>query len=719
MKKRKLLLSKKTQKKGLTIFSIFSFITFIGQIVTYLPKAFFKSVIFAVRRLFSALLYLLHLTIGLIKKLSTNVKRILSSVFLFIKKSIAKIVYGTASSLAFIKKILPVKYVTIILLGVIVAFTVFRMSTHLPNPHEINDFALPSAILIYDRNNILLYSAYNDTFRIPIKLVEVPQTLVDATVSAEDKRFYSHHGFDFLAMTRALLHNLHGSGLQGGSTITQQLAKNLYLTGERTFARKINEAVIATRIEMNLNKNEILELYFNTTPYGGTAVGIEAAAQKYFGKKTKDLSAKESVFLASLPVGPTMLLEKDTTQGIQERMKYVIDRMIKDKKLTSSQGTTILKEKLHVLPQITYKRAPHAVDYVLSRLEKEYPKEVHSGKGLIVHTSIDLRLQNYIQEKMIEYMSLYKGNHITNGAVLVALPKTGEILSMVGSMNYYDENYGQFNVVTSKRSLGSAMKLITYAYALEHGYTPQTIVKDEPTRFNEYPEYKPKNYDNKFHGSMTMREAFANSYNIPALKVAYASGLEDIANLGAELGVPELKEKKPLPLSMVIGGVEVSLEHLTQAYAVTANDGVLVSMTPFLKITDHYGHTIFTAQQNKSQRVLSEKTANEIFGILSDTNARRAMFGYSPQFNFGPEKIAIKTGTSNDNKDNTAFAFSDKMVVGTWVGNNDNSPMWNVASGYVGSSSIMHDVTQKVLDDLSAQNSLALQDTISKEVNNK
>ncbi len=593
-------------------------------------------------------------------------------------------------------------------MGMICASLVFYFISRMPKVSSINDFALPSAILIYDRNNILLYSAYHDTFRVPINIDEVPQTLIDATISAEDKRFYKHFGFDPLAMTRALIHNARSSPIQGGSTITQQLAKNLYLNGERSLSRKIKEASITSKIEWTLDKKRILELYFNTTPYGGVTVGVEAASQRYFGKKTKDLNAKEAVFLASLPVGPTDLLEKNQS-GMDARINYVLDRMVEDKKITREQKTKILRQDLHVLPQITYKKAPHAVDYVLAKLEEDYRDEIKSGKGLIVYTSIDLKLQNYIQQKILEQVSLYRANNITNAAVIVTRPKTGDVLSVVGSVNYYDEKYGQYNVVTSPRQLGSAMKIVTYAYALENGYQTNSVIKDEPVTFRDYPGYKPRNYDNKFHGNVTLTQAFANSFNIPALKIANELGADKIASLGVIMGVPELEFKDaPIPLSFVLGGVEVSLEHLTQAYSTVANDGVYIELSPIVQIADHQGNIIFSKTNDEGKRILSPETAESLYSILSDKSARATMFGYSPQFEFGEALIAIKTGTSNDNRDNTAFAFSPELVVGTWMGNNDNSSMWNVTSGYVGASSIMHDVTAQVLVESQDINPLTL-----------
>jgi penicillin-binding protein 1C len=568
----------------------------------------------------------------------------------------------------------------------------------IPNPRSSADFSLPASTLIYDRNNNLLYSSYDDINRIPIPLSQVPVFLQNAVVAAEDQRFYSHHGIDMISIIEASLYNMTHKNVHGASTLTQQLAKNVFLSGDRNFLRKIKEAVIAFRIENNFSKKQILEMYFNTVSFGGNTSGIEAASQMFFGKSAKDLSKSESVFLASLPVGPTYLLYSQDTKAKQERMEYVLHRMKNLKMITEKEEMSIAKKTLNVSPPLVYKRAPHFVDYILNIISQKYDKTTIE-KGMIIHTTLDLTLQNSIQQTILSYISLEKVNNIQNAAAIVANPSNGDILAMVGSGNYYEENGGQYNVATSPRQLGSAVKIFSYALALETSYKPETTIVDAPVSFKEFPDYHPRNYDGKYHGVLTLKSAFANSYNIPALKIGYQLGLDKRADLGRRMGISEyVFENNSYPLAMVLGGREMQLLHLTQAYGVVANKGKLLPFDGIESITDHQGNTIYKKNIANQTQVLSEKTSNEIYDILSDSKARIPAFGISPQFDFPGVKVGIKTGTSNNDVDNTAFAFTPHLVVGTWMGNNDNTPMYNIASGYVGASAIMHDITQKALE---------------------
>ncbi len=563
-----------------------------------------------------------------------------------------------------------------------------------PNPQTLSDFSMPASTLIYDRNGTLLYSSYDNINRIPVPLSQVPVFLQNAIIAAEDKRFYSHWGIDPLSIVQASWYNLTHEQTHGASTITQQLAKNVFLSEERTLVRKLQEALIALRIERNFTKHEILELYFNTVSFGGNTSGVEAASQRYFGKHASELNKKESIFMATLPVGPSYLSANQKLQ--KERVVYVIEGMIDANTIGAAEGKKLQETTISLNPPLVYKRAPHFVDYVLQEIEKRFDKPTIE-KGLIVHTTLDLDLQNQAQKSILDYVSNQQYNNIHNAAALVADPRNGDILAMVGSGNYYDNNGGQYNVVLSPRQLGSAVKLITYSLALETTYTPDTIIQDAPVTFREYPEYRPRNYDGKFHGNVTLRSAFANSYNIPALKVGYQLGIDNVAAMGYKMGIEELNpETSDYTLAMVLGGKEISLFNLTQAYGVVANNGQRVPFNPFLLVTNHQGYTVYKKTIEEIP-VLSSKTAQSIYDILSDGGARAPAFGRSYQFEFQGRKVGIKTGTSNDNVDNTAFAFMPSMVVGTWMGNNDNTPMYNIASGYVGASAIMHSITQQAL----------------------
>jgi membrane peptidoglycan carboxypeptidase len=602
------------------------------------------------------------------------------------------------------KKLTAKRFISLTLFGLSLSvFVVLLIQVHtflslVPNPKSENDFSLPASTLIYDRNNNLLYSSYDDINRIPVRLSQIPVFLQNAVIAAEDQRFYSHHGIDMISIVEASLYNVTHKNVHGASTLTQQLAKNVFLSGDRNFLRKIKEAVIAIRIENNFTKKQILEMYFNTVSFGGNTSGIEAASQMFFGKSTMNLSKSESVFLASLPVGPTYLLYSQDSKAKQERMEYVLHRMKNLHMISEKEEIAIAKQNLKVNPPIVYKRAPHFVDYILSLLSQKYDKTTIE-KGMIVHTTLDLSLQNSIQQTILSYIASEKMNNIQNAAAVVANPSNGDILAMVGSGNYYGEDGGQYNVAVSERQLGSAVKLITYALALETSYKPETPIVDGPVSFKEYPDYHPRNYDGKYHGTLTLKSAFANSYNIPALKVGYQLGLDKIAELGRKMGISEYTfENNSYPLAMVLGGREMQLLHLTQAYGVVANHGKLLTFDGVETITDHSGNMIYKKDITHQTQVLSEKTSAQIYDILSDSKARIPAFGISPQFEFPGVKVGIKTGTSNNDIDNTAFAFTPNLVVGTWMGNNDNTPMYNIASGYVGASAIMHDITKKALE---------------------
>lgn len=575
----------------------------------------------------------------------------------------------------------------------------------IPDPKNIDEFPIPAATLIYDRNGTLLYSAYADSFRIPVPLSKIPKVMQDATIAAEDQRFFKHRGFDLIAIVRSVINNIQGKSLQGGSTITQQVAKNTFLSNKKTISRKIEEVVISERLERRLTKKEILELYFNTVSYGGNTIGIKTAALHYFGKDLKNLTLKEIVFLASITPAPSVFSQEVGDKLVHpERMEYVLDRMETEKMIDKAQRNKIEKEKLVFTPQLAYKKAPHAVDFILSELEKKYGRDQVLKHGLIVKTTIDLPFQNFVQKTVLENVTASLRNNLTNTGVVVVNPASGGVLAMVGSPNYYDQEGGQFNTVTAERQLGSTMKVITYARAFEDGLTPYSTIVDSPTKFSGYSDYKPRNYDGKFHGRITLRSAFANSYNIPALKLAAGAGIDRVAALGYKMGIKEFNfGDKPKPLSMAIGGVEVSLINLVQAYSVVANGGNKVDINPITEISDHNGKLIYR-KEVQGEQVISKTTADEIFSVLSDNAARLPAFGRSYQLEFANAQVAVKTGTSNDVKDNVAIAFDKDFVVGVWAGNNNSSPMWGVVSGYSAPTLTMHEVVEKILADYAPVN---------------
>jgi membrane peptidoglycan carboxypeptidase len=362
----------------------------------------------------------------------------------------------------FISRRANMYYAFSIILGVICAsYLYFTLST-LPSPQSMSDFSLPATTQMYDRNGILLYSTHADINRVPVRYEQLPQTLIDATLAAEDKKFYSHRGFDIRRIIRATHHNLIHQDVQSASTITQQLAKNVFLTPERTMTRKLKEAIITMRIEANFDKKQILELYFNTISYGGNTQGVESAAQKYFGKSVSELSKKESIFLASLPVAPTVLLynpQKDFNP--EKRMEYILSSMEELGTITPEEKNQIQNEPLSLLPPMSYKRAPSFVDYVLAKLEEKYGKEYVLKKGLIVKTSLDLKLQNHTQKELLNQLIEYNDTNITNGAVLVIDPHNGDILTMIGSARYYEHPHTEKSLLAEEKDTKKIDPFIT------------------------------------------------------------------------------------------------------------------------------------------------------------------------------------------------------------------------------------------------------------------
>ncbi len=631
-----------------------------------------------------------------IKKTLHRIRRAVTALYLGLSKKIHRSLRLVKTKLVLIGTTGLVVGVGLVLISkIFVTSNLVVNWDHIPNPRTIDDFQMPAATLIYDQNDVLLYSSYSDINRVPVGLNSIPPFMITATLAAEDKRFYQHRGIDLLASIRASAHNLFSDQKQGGSTLTQQVARSVFLTRDKTLSRKTTEALIALRMERNLTKDQILELYFNTVSYGGNAIGVEAASWQYFGKHVSELTDKEIIFLVSTTPAPTIYGRDHRPDN--PHIQYVLTQMKENKKITQERYQELLAEPINFTSPIAYKRAPHAVDFILSQLEDMYDQNT-LNQGLIVKSSIDLETQNTFQKMVSEEVALHsKSYRFSNAAALVASPQDGRVISMVGSADYFNPSYGQVNLTTSLRQLGSTMKIVPYSYALENGFSPETIIADVPTKFKEYNDYEPKNYDSSFHGNITLKQAFANSYNVPALKVTHELGVSNVAEFGATMGVTELShlDSKP-PLSLAIGGVETSLLHLTQAYQIIANNGNKVPISLIDSVTNYQGQLLYS-HQPQATPVVTSKTASTIFDILSDTQARQSAFGRPSYFDFKKDKVALKSGTSNDLRDNVTFSFTPSFVVATWVGNNDSSSMRNVASGYSGASVIMHKITNHLL----------------------
>ena len=576
----------------------------------------------------------------------------------------------------------------------------------LPSPAKLaRPLAFPVSSKILDRNGTLLYEIYADQNRTPIKIAELPPYVTEATIAIEDKNFYRHHGFDTGGILRALYKTLTGQRLEGGSTITQQLVKVTLLTPERTLSRKIKEAILTVATEILYTKESILEMYVNHIPYGGTTYGIEAAAKRYFGKSAKDLSLAEASLLAGLPQAPSRYSPWSSPDAAKNRQAQVLDRMVEESFITKDES-----EKAKESP-LTYQsagidiRAPHFVMYVRDLIENKYGTELVTKGGLKVTTSLDINLQEAAEATLAAELKNLSRLKISNGAALVTNPQTGEILTMIGSKDYWSEDIdGKFNVTTSLRQPGSSIKPINYALGIENRIiTPSTMLLDTPICFTSAgsPKYCPKNYDNTFRGLTQIRFALGNSLNIPAVKVLALNGLDNFIDFAKRMGIVSLGDPKNYGLSLTLGGGEVTMLDMATAFGVFANDGQRVNLDPLLKVEDASGATLYNRDVSNvnSERVISSETAFLISHILSDNNARSAAFGTNSVLNVPGKTVAVKTGTTNNLRDNWTIGYTQDFLVATWVGNNDNSPMSYVASGVTGASPIWQKIMRYGLRD--------------------
>jgi len=563
---------------------------------------------------------------------------------------------------------------------------------------------------ILDRNKKVLYDIFVDARRNPVeKIDQIPDFLKQATVAIEDKNFYKHQGFDLFGMVRGFSRLFTRGRAQGGSTITQQLVKNVILTSDYTLTRKLNEFVLALQIEQRYSKDDILLLYLNEVPYGGTAYGVQAASETYFGKAVTDLNLVESAILAGLPQSPSRYSPYSSTpDAFVDRTEQVLRRMREDGYISTEQE----EEAKKAIPDVEFQprgasfKAPHFVQYIQEILEERYGASAVEQGGLVVTTTLDLSLQEEAQKIVAEEVEKVKNLDITNGAAVVLNPETAEILAMVGSKDFNAEDYdGQVNVTTRPRQPGSAIKPITYVTALKEGYTASSLLMDVPTVFPGgagQPDYEPVNYDGKFKGPVQLRYALAGSLNIPAVKMLALVGVRDTLDTAYELGITSLEPTEEtlsrVGLSLTLGGGEVKLLELTGAYGAFMNGGYKVEPVAILKIEDYAGNTLEEVEPKKGPRVLSPEHAFIIADILSDNQARSATFGLNSLLNIPNKKIAVKTGTTNDLRDNWAVGGNSQAVVGVWVGNNDNSKMKAVASGVSGASPIWRRVVLSALE---------------------
>lgn len=571
----------------------------------------------------------------------------------------------------------------------------------LPSPKELSVGNIHQTTKIYDRNGVLLYQIYAQQNRTLISLNEVPKSLQDATLAIEDKNFYTHPGFDLPAIIRAFFENVSGRSFQGGSTITQQLIKSSMLTPEQLISRKIKEVILAFWTERMYSKRQILEMYFNQIPYGGTAWGVEAAAEVYFGKAVKELTLAESAFLAGITAAPsTYSPYGPNPTRWKNRQKEVLSRMVSLHYITKEESLAAEKEVLKFQPVQTAIKAPHFVEYVKNLLIRHYGLPMLERGGLSVITSLDMSIQEESQKIVAEEVAKAAYLNVTNGAAVVTDPRNGDVLAMVGSKDFNDPNGGKVNLATSYRQPGSTVKVITYSAALSNGFTAASVVEDTPVTFPNPggSPYTPVNYDGRHFGRVPLRFALANSLNIPAVKTLNRIGIPTMVTMAKEMGVSSWSDPDSYGLSVTLGGAETTMLDMATVFGTLADNGKRTDLNPILKITDAKGAVLEQKQQSFKPQVLDDSVAFIISDILSDNQSRATAFGPNSILSIPGHTVSVKTGTSDNKRDNWTIGYTDNRVVTVWVGNNDNSPMSpTLASGITGAAPIWNRIMTGLL----------------------
>lgn len=582
----------------------------------------------------------------------------------------------------------------------------------LPSPTDVSSHTPPLTTKIYDRHGKALYNIYKDENRTLIRLSDLPPHVIQATLAIEDATFFTHPGFSLKGIMRAFKTNVTQGKVHGGSTITQQLVKNTLLSSEKELRRKIREVLLAIAVDALYSKEEILEMYFNQIAYGGSTYGIEEAAQRYFGRHAKDLTIEQAALLAGIPAAPTTYspFSADPTLSVQ-RQHEVLRRMAEEGFISPEQATEAMSTPLTFVDNKIDIQAPHFVMYVRSLLVERFGEQLVSQGGLEVYTTVDLSLQEQVQTIVTDEVEQIKNYRISNGAAVVTNPQTGEILAMVGSVNYFDlKNDGQVNITTRPRQPGSSIKPLTYALALENGFTPSTKILDAPITYKVVGStpYSPKNYDGKYHGQVTLRDALANSYNIPAVKILSTVGVNNMIDKAEQMGITTWKDRSRFGLSLTLGGGEVLMVDMNKVYGTFATGGYTVDLNPLILVKDSTGKVLYQnpciANANKcpKRQTLDPRVAYQMNDILSDNQARASAFGLQSVLHIPDQQVAVKTGTTNSMRDNWTIGYTTNRVVSVWVGNNDNTPMSYVASGITGASPIWNKIMRTQLSPTTA-----------------
>lgn len=629
-----------------------------------------------------------------------------------------------------------VKYTLFFILGgcALLVALFFYYTWDLPRPEKFTETPFIQSTKIYDSTGkVLLYDIYGEEKREIVPFEKISQNLKNAVLASEDYRFYQHGGVDFIGMMRAILVDISSkSKSQGGSTITQQLIKSVYLTNQKSISRKIKEIVLSIELEQRYSKDQIFDWYLNKIPFGENAYGAEAASQTYFNKPSSDLTLAESAVLTSLlpapshysPYGPNkaeLLQKKGALLEKMQKLGFITDEQLKtakEEKLVFSEATSSIK-------------APDFVFYVKKYLEDKYGDDYLKQKGLRVYTTLNWDVQQYVEKVVKESAETNKAKNSNNAAMVVLDPKTGNILALVGSRDYFADPYPagcdektpgsclfepKYDVATmGKRQPGSAFKPFAYATAFKKGYTPDTVLWDVKTEFNPNCDpsgdaaldiyggdcYNPQDYDGKNRGPVTIRAALTNSLNIPAVKTLYLAGVQDTIQTARDFGITTLTDTNNYGLSLVLGGGDVNLLELTSAYGVFATEGYYIPPVSILKITDVDGNTIEENQKQKT-RVLDEQVARQINNVLSDNNSRALVFGTNSPLYIPGYQVAAKTGTTQNFVDGWTMGYTPAVVVGVWTGNNNNVPTRDTGVGVA--APMWNKVMQKVISLNPAEN---------------
>ena len=616
------------------------------------------------------------------------------------------------------KLLIKKRYIFLFVLSCLLFTGTWLLLKDLPSPRELTTRQFDVSTKIYDRNGILLYTIYKDQNRTPVKLSQIPEYVKLATLAAEDAEFYQHQGFSIKGILRATAKNISEGKIEGGSTITQQLVKNALLSSEKTYIRKIRELILSVGVEMNYSKDEILEMYLNEVSYGGAVYGVAEASIHYFGKNVDKLTLAESALIAGLPQSPTRYSPFGNNPDLTfSRQREVLHLMRVNKFITIEEEEQAMLQRVTFAPNKQNILAPHFVMYIREKLIDQFGEEVVQKGGLTVTTTLDINIQTLAEKVAREEIQKLNSLNVGNTGIIILDPKNSEILAMVGSVDYFNtEKGGNVNVTTRLRQPGSSIKVINYIQALAEGLTLSSIIDDSPITFkvSGQPPYSPKNYDGTYKGKITVRQALAQSRNIPAVKILASYGVNKMIDLGEKMGITTWQDRSRFGLSLTLGGGETKLLELAKVYSVIANGGVKNEIVDIIKIENYNskqslplrGRTLFDIKKAKTtpEQVIDSRIAYLLIDTLKDNIARSPAFGTNSMLVIpNHPEVAVKTGTSNDLKDNLTIGFNQDYLTAVWVGNNDGSPMSRIASGITGAAPIWNKIMRALISNKPAK----------------